>query len=550
MYVAKIPNRSSPPAYLLRESVRNGQKVATRTIANLTDWTPERRLALERCLKGEFDHLPIGAESNLQCSSCFGVLHAIKSVSDRLGISEVLGDDRIGKLLQFLVMARIAHQGSRLSAVRWSQQHAVRETLGLMPFDEDDLYIALDHLDERHARVEDALYQRHISHGGAPPALVLYDVTSSYFEGQDNELAEFGYNRDGKHGKKQIVIGLLAAPDGEPLSVTVFRGSTSDPITVPKQIATLRDRFGITEILFIGDRGMVKAKGKEALSDAGFRYLTALTDPQVRKRIQQDIIQTSLFDTNLHEVVSDGKRLVLIRNEETLRRERHRRDDKVKELQARLALANKRLTEHPHASVDVAHKKLSYWVKRHKLSSFASLAGDAKQRIISLTIDQALRCHDEELDGCFVLETDAAKTALTTEQVRDRYLDLTKVERDFRSMKTGLLEVRPIYVRKAERTRAHVLISMLALKVEREMERCLVAAFGTTHHDPAATTLPDALNALSRWCFLTMTSKAGSMTILPRLDEQQQRIMDALQVTSLGATRLTARNVGRRKKRK
>ena len=550
MYIAKVPNRSSPPAYLIRESVRKGDQVTTRTIANITDWAPERRLALERCLKGDFDQVTTGADNELHNGNCFGVLYAIKSICDRLGITEILGDDRRGKLALLLVLARVAHQGSRLSIVRWSRYHALRETIGLAACDEDDLYDALDFLDDRHTAIEDALYRRHVHLGGIPPALVLYDVTSSYFEGQDNELAEYGYNRDGKRGKKQIVIGLLTDPNGEPLSVSIFTGSTADPLTVATQVETLKTRFGITKVLFVGDRGMVKAHGKENLSAAGYCALTALTDPQVRKLLRTGIIQLAQFKANLHEIENDGKRLVLVRNEETLRLEQHRRKDKIASLKARIEIENTRLAAHPKATPEAACTKLTGWAKRHRITSFITVVANTEKRTLGFSIDQQCMEKDGELDGCFVLETDIAKETLVTEGVRDRYMDLTKVERDFRCMKTGLLKVRPIFLRNAARTRAHVLVTVLALKVAREMERCLVSACGTTHQDPSATTLPDALESLQHWCFIALQGKSGMMTVLPRLDEQQQRIIEALKIPVIGKTRVNAAHVGRQKKRK
>jgi transposase len=253
MYIATIPNRGSPPAILLRESYRDGSQVKTRTVANLTHWPAERIHALRRCLKGEFDG-QLEAVAPVS-DRIFGVLFVLKAVAERLGIARVLGQGRLGKLALFLVLARVASRGSRLSAVRWAQEQAVAEVLGLDRFDEEDLYRALDWLADEQPRLEQRLYRRYVKQQGQPPVLVLYDVTSSYLEGQCNELAEYGYNRDGKKGKQQIVIGLLTAADGEPLAVKVFPGNTTDCTTVAAQIETLKQRFSIAEVVFVGDRG-------------------------------------------------------------------------------------------------------------------------------------------------------------------------------------------------------------------------------------------------------------------------------------------------------
>src|SRR5438445_13200645 len=277
MYITAVPNRNSPPAILLRESFRDGDKVRTRTLANLTSWAPERIDALRRALKGEFDGCT--GEPQPVCGPIFAVLFALKQLAERVGLLQVLGSERWATLVLFLILARVAAPGSRLAAVRWATQHAVAETLGLQPFDEDDLYEALDRLAEEQEDVVDALYRRTVWQRGGSPTVVLYDVTSSSLEGEQNELAACGSNRDKKTGKAQIVIGLLTSAEGEPLAVHVYEGNTSDPVTVPEQVQTLRTRFGVTEAIFVGDRGMIKTKGKAALTAAGCRYITALTTP-------------------------------------------------------------------------------------------------------------------------------------------------------------------------------------------------------------------------------------------------------------------------------
>jgi hypothetical protein len=274
MYVHVIPNRNSPPAILLRQAYREGGKSKSRTIANISSWQPERIEALARALKGEFDG--VGSVDPVT-DRIFGVLFVLKELADRIGLTRVLGKTRMGKLGLFLVLARIADQGSRLSAVRWAKDHCVAEILGLDDFNEDDLYRAMDWLAARQDDFEKKLYHNYKREKDPKNILVLYDVTSSYLEGQCNGYGEYGYDRDKKKGKKQIVIGLLTGPDGEPLSVRVFKGNTSDPSTVSTQIETLKERFGIKDVVFVGDRGMVKSKGKQALFENGFRRMFAST---------------------------------------------------------------------------------------------------------------------------------------------------------------------------------------------------------------------------------------------------------------------------------
>jgi transposase len=524
MYITAVPNRNSPPAILLRESFRDGDKVRTRTLANLSSWAPERIDALRRALKGEFD----GFTGELQpvCGPIFAVLFALRQLAERVGLLQVLGSERWAKLVLFLILARVAAQGSRLSAVRWATQHAVAETLGLKHFDEDDLYKALDRLAAEQEHIEDALYRWAVRQRGGAPTVVLYDVTSSYLEGEQNELAAFGYHRDKKPGKAQIVIGLLTTADGEPLAVHVYEGNTSDPVTVPEQVHTLRTRFGITELVFVGDRGMVKAKGKRTLTTAGFRYITTLTTPQVRRLLQTQVLRAEWFTTHVHEVVHGSVRLILRRSEALRQQAARRRADKWAKLQSLITARNTFVGAAKRAKPETGLRSLQAWVKRHKLEAFVHVS--LHEGRLMATMDTAAQAEATLLEGCYVLETDVPPTALDAQAVHDRYRDLYEVEQDFRTMKTGLLEMRPIFVRKARRTRAHVLVTMLALKVVREMRRALVAAFGTTADDKMAVTVEDALLALARLCLLTYHVQATAVTRLPAPDARQKAILDAL----------------------
>src|SRR5262252_10311554 len=535
MYVDIVPNRHSPPAILLRESVCDGVIIRKRTLANLSQWDPARIDALRRALRGDFDHLPPGEPT---CGPVFGVLYALKHVADDLGLTQALGRARSGKLALFLTLARVAHQGSRLSAVRWAQQHAVREVLGMGTFDEEDLYTTLDDLAQRQERIEQRLYRRYVQRRTKPPLLFLYDVTSSYVEGDKNARAAYGYKRDGKRGKPQIVMGLLTDEAGEPLAVRVFAGNTADPTTVPTQIAILKQRFAVDEVVFVGDGGMVKAKGKAALTAERIRYITALSEPQVRRLLKRDVLQLALFDEQVCEVQADGKRYILRKNEAEARKARHRLDDKLSTLQALVAARNTKVATSPRCQPAAGLKALQTWVKRYKLSHIVSLGLDERQ--LTLMIDTAAHEQALQLAGCYVLETDVPAELLDTQTAHDRYKDLACVEQDLRTLKTGLLEVRPIFVRKDNRTRGHVFVCLLALKLSRELQRRLAATYGTTKDDPHGVTLHDALDTLHRLCLLTYPlDDTHSVTRLPRPDDQQTRLLQALQVPlpSRGACR-------------
>ena len=526
MYVAVIPNRNSPPAILLRESFRQGGKVKNRTLANLSPWPPARIAALRRLLKGELDQL---GELVPTSGPVFGLLFALKQVADSLGLTAALGKTRLGKLALWLVLARVAHQGSRLSAVRWAQDQAVAEVLGLGAFDEDDLYAALDDLCARQPQIEQALYRQYLKRCGRPPTLFLYDITSSYLEGEQNALGAYGYNRDGRRGKLQIVIGLLTDRAGEPLAVRVFAGHTGDPATVVEQIRMVKEQFGVEELVFVGDRGMVKGPGKQALAAAGLRYITALTDPQIRRLLREGTLQMGLFSEEVCEVEAEGVRYLLRKNLAEAAREQHRLEDKLDKLEQKIQQCNQSVQRSPRSKPEASWRSLQLWVARHKLSGLVELRLEGRRLLLErqeAALERVL-----ELAGCYVVVSDVPQGQLSGQEVHDSYVSLQTVERDFRQLKTGLLEVRPVFVRKQSRTRGHVLACMLALKLSRELERRLQAQFGTTDADAHAITLPDALAALSRLCLLHYpVDEQTTLTRLPRPDARQRQILAALDV--------------------
>ena len=416
-----------------------------------------------------------------------------------MGITKALSKTPMGKLALFLVLARIADQGSRLSAVRWAEDHCVAEVLGLDEFDEEDLYRAMDWLAARQDKIEKKLYRAYAKKKGSPNILVLYDVTSSYLEGQCNELAEYGFDRDKKKGKKQIVIGLLTGSDGEPLSVKVFKGNSSDPTTIGTQIDTLKRRFGVEDVVFVGDRGMVKSKGKEALAQCGFKYITALTNAQVRKLLKEKVIQLDLFDTTVCEVEHGNLRLILRRNDAVRRKEAKRREDKIDRLKELVARRNAFVLTSRRADPETGLRNLTNWASRYKVASFVELCLD--NGMIVLTVDEQAKSSAALLDGCYVLETDVSARQMDSKTVDQRYRSLQQVERDFRTLKNGFLEVRPVFVRKLARTAAHVFIAMLALKIVRARN-----SFSNRHPAPDQSSaddfhLKDALRIMSRLCF-------------------------------------------------
>lgn len=524
MYVELVPNRNSPPAVLLRESYREGGKVKKRTLANFSSLSPERIRVLQKVFRGELDYL---AGEEATAGPVFGLLFTLNRIAEELGISRALGRSRQARLALFLVLARLDHRGSRLSTVRWARQHAVAEVLGLDPFDEDHLYAALDQLADRQEEVEARLFRHYLTRQGPPPALFLYDVTSSYLEGEQNEWADYGYNRDGKKGKKQIVIGLLTDGEGEPLAVRVFRGNTADPATLTEPIAALRDRFSVQEVILVGDRGMIKTRGKEALRLEGWHYITALTDPQIRSLLKRQTIQLGLFEEKVVEVEADGLRLILRKNEAEARKATHRLEDKLARLTDKLQARNEKVAGSRHCDPEAGMAQLNGWISRHRLSAFVTIHLEGP--ILRLEVDEAKKAEALQLAGCYVIETTVPARLADAETIHERYRDLALVERDFRMMKTGALEVRPIFVRKGGRTCGHVFVCMLALKLQRELERRLWPVFATTNERPHTVTVSDALSALNRLCInYYRVQEDLTVPMIPAPDPEQKAILDAL----------------------
>jgi hypothetical protein len=419
------------------------------------------------------------ASAAIHLGPCYGVLAALDGLAREMGLVQAVGEQsRSQRLARLLIYARLAHQGSRLSAARWSEDHAVREILQVGRFDEDDLYSALEDLEARQARIEAALAPKAATPSGR--AIYLYDVTSVYFEGLENELADFGYNRDGKKGKKQLVAGLLTDGNGEPISIQLYRGNTGDPPTFLDAVQKLKVRFGAEEVALVGDRGMIKRLGKQALGEAKFCYVTALTDPQIRALLAKKRLQLELFEDKPAEVELEGKRYVLRCNPQTRARERARRADQWARVQAKIRARNLQVEQKPRSEPTSSLKQAQALLIKYRLQGWVKVELDGRQ--VVWTEDSAARERQAQLDGCYVIESDLPKAVASTQQVHDRYLDLTQVERDFRTLKTGLLELRPIFLRKEGRTRGHALVCLLALKLARELDRRL-APLGLTVQD-------------------------------------------------------------------
>jgi transposase len=483
MYVERVPNRNSPPAVLLRESYRDGSKIKKRTLANLADWPAAKVEALRRVLRDE----PVTTMGQDGLSILRSLPHG--HVAAALGKLRKLGLDRLlsqgGRqprrevvLCTAMIVARLIDPASKLATARGLDDETASTSLGqvldLGEVDERELYATLDWLVGQQARIEKSLAGRHLHDG----TLVLYDVTSSYFEGRTCPLAKRGYNRDRKRGKLQIVIGLLCTAEGCPIAVEVFEGNVGDPSTVAAQVDKLKQQFGLKRVVLVGDRGMLtQARIEETVKPAGLNFITSLRAPAIQSLVQTGALQPSLFDErDLAEITSPdfpGERLVACRNplltDERTRKRNALLDATEKDL---LKLQERvRRTKRALRGKDKIALKVGAMIDKYKMAKHFDVTITDTDLSFTRKADQI----DEEalLDGIYVVRTDVTAQTLDAPMVVTAYKDLANVERAFRCIKTIDLEVRPIHHRLADRVRAHVLLCMLAYYLEWHMRQDL-----------------------------------------------------------------------------
>jgi transposase len=478
-------------SHLLRRSYREDGKVKHETLGNLSHLPPNAIDAVRRALRGEE---LVSVDDAFECvrSLPHGHVSAVLAMLRKLGLDKVLLSRRCRErdLIVALIVSRIVSPGSKLATSRAisadSAQTSLGELLGIEDATEDDLYAAMDWLLPRQARIETELARRHLHR-----TLVLYDVTSSYFEGRHCPLARLGYSRDGKRGKLQIVIGLLCDPDGCPVAVEVFEGNTADPATVASQIEKLRGRFGLERIVMVGDRGMLtEARIREELRPMeGLSWISALRAPALRKLIEQGAVQPSLFDErDLAAVTSPdfpGERLIVCLNP-LLAAERARKREAL--LQGtehefeKIARATRR-KRNPLRGADRIGLRVGRVRDKYKVG---------KHFEISITDDgfgyarkQAQIRGEAAMDGLYVVRTDVPEDELSDAHVVRTYKSLSVVERAFRTLKTIDLKVRPIHHHTADRVRAHVFLCMLSYYVEWHMRRALAPLLFDDDDKPA-----------------------------------------------------------------
>ena len=494
MYVTRVPNRSSPPAVLLRESYRDGDKVKSRTLANLTHWPDAKVEALRRVLKGETSFATPADQMRIERSLPHGHVAAVLGLARKLGLDRLLPrkPGRLAKLALAMIVTRVIEPAAKLATARQLSEataaHSLGAVLGLGAVDEDELYAALDLLGQAQPEIEAALARRHLQNG----CLVLYDLTSSYLEGRCCELAGHGYSRDGKRDRPQIVFGLLCAANGCPVAVEVFEGNTADPATLTPQVAKLRERFGLDRVVLVGDRGMITAARIEAdLKPAGLDWITALRAPAIQALAEDDgPLQLSLFDTrDMAEITSPdypGERLVVCRNPALAAERARKRGELLAATEADLARIQAAVARprNPLHGQDKIGLRVGAVLGRRKMAKHFQITIEAAS--FTFQRDEASIAREAALDGFYVLRTNVPKADLDSTATVLAYKSLAQVERAFRSIKTVDLDVRPahhrlVHHRLAGRVRAHVFLCMLAYYLIWHMRQALAALLFDDH---------------------------------------------------------------------
>lgn len=475
MYIERVPNRASRPTILLREGHREGHRVVKRTLANLSDWPEERIEALRRVLADE--HLVrVDELVTIERSVPHGHAEAILGTIRKIGLDALIGSKRSRErdLVLAMIAERLIAPASKLGTTRLWKTTTLGEDLGVTDAQVDELYSALDWLLDHQEGIERKLARQHLREG----ARVLYDVSSSFYYGSHCTLARFGHDRDGKKGLPIIVYGMLTDDQGCPVAVTVYPGNTADPKTVPDQVRSLRDRFGLSHVTLVGDRGMLTETQIEVLREhPGLSWISCLRSPAIRSLVEQKHLQMSLLDhTRLAELSVPeypGERLIACYNP-LLAQERARKREELlvmteRDLQ-KIQNGIKRRTRTPLSKADIGVRVgrvlFHYKMGKHFLLKIedASLTWQRRQDQIEA---------EAALDGLYVIRTSEPAGQLSAEDAVRTYKSLSHVERAFRSLKAFGLRIRPIFHRAERRVRAHVFLCMLAYYVEWHMRRAL-----------------------------------------------------------------------------
>ncbi len=493
MHIHVVPNRGSAPTVLLRESYREGSKVGKRTLANLSSLSAAQIEAIRATLRGEA--LPPTVHCfEITASRCHGHVQAVALTLQRLGLAGVLAAKpcRERDLVLAMVASRIVAPHTKLATTRWWHTTTLAEDFGVADASEDGLYAAMDWLLAHQIAIQNKLAARHLSAGG----LVLYDLSSSYFEGSCCPLAKLGYSRDGKKGLLQVNYGLLTDARGCPVAVSVHEGNVADSQTLMPEVQRLRKDFGVEQLVMVGDRGMISSKAIAELRQTdGIAWITALKSVSIRALVEQGHLQLDLFDErNLLELSSPdypGERLVACRNPQLAKLRTHKRQELLAATERNLDKIKARVDAGKLAGQDEIGLRVGKLINQYKMAKHFELAiGDTT---FTFSRKSAAIAAEAALDGLYIIRTSVSATQMDAPDCVRNYKALANVERAFRSLKTIDLKVRPIHHRSADRVRAHIFLCMLAYYVEWHMrEAWRELMFADTDQQAKATRDPVA----------------------------------------------------------
>jgi hypothetical protein len=568
MHIDVVPNRGARPAYLLRESFREGHHVRKRTLANLSALSDEQIAAIRAVLRGE----RLGAVAQhfeAICSRAHGHVEAVHVAMRRVGFEALVASrsSRQRALVCAMVAARVLAPHTKLATTRWWHSTTLADERGVADANEDELYAAMDWLLERQPHIEKKLAARHLRAGG----LVLYDLSSSYFEGSCCPLGRIGHNRDGKKGKLQVNYGLVSATGGCPVAVSVFEGNTADAETLLPQVKRLREDFGIDTLAIVGDRGMISQKAIEELRGLeAVGWITALKSAQIRSLMEHGSLQLGLFDErNLFEFTHGdfpGERLVACRNPQLAELRAHKRRALLHATGVELDKVRSMVERKRLRGADRIGVRVGRVVNKYKMAKHFDLTIETQRFAFRIREEEVAK--EAALDGIYVLRTPLSAQQMDAPEVVRSYKSLSDVERAFRCLKTVDLKLRPIHHRLADRVRSHIFLCMLAYYVEwhmREAWRPLQFADedqqAKKHRDPVAPakrsaqaehkalthTLPDGsavhsfrtlleeLSTIVRNTCRTpgVSSDAPTFQVITTPNAQQKRALDLLETITL-----------------
>jgi transposase len=568
MHIDAVPNRTSRPTYLLRESYREGKRVRKRTLANLSELSDEQIEAIRAVLSGVAMR-PVLELFETVRSRAHGHVQAVRVAMQRLGFESLIASrasperDRVCAM----VAARVLAPHTKLATTRWWQSTTLPEEFGVSEADEDDLYAAMDWLLERQGPIQKKLAARHLREG----ALALYDLSSSYFEGHCCPLARIGHNRDGKRNKLQVNYGLLTTREGCPVAISVYEGNTNDAKTLMPQISQLREDFGLEQLVLVGDRGMISHKAIGELRQIeGLAWITALKSTQIRTLIEGEALQLGLFDERalfeLSHADYPGERLIACRNPQLAKLRAYKREQLLQATQIELEKVRASVHSGRLAGKAQIGVRIGRVVNKYKVAKHFALTIEDKH--FDFQIHQNQVAAEATLDGVYVLRTRVPKKQLSAAETVRSYKALCQVERAFRSLKTVDLKIRPIHHWLEPRVRAHIFLCMLAYYVEwhmREAWRELLFADedleAKRQRDPVAPaqrseqalqkiarrtldngipvhsfqTLLQQLSTIVRNTCRTRDSKAASLTfqMVTTPDASQRRALELLQAITV-----------------